>query len=108
MKNFDVGITDSNGARVVRVAGAVDLETSPRLWQQLQRALQLGGSVRVDLRDVDYIDSSGIAVLIQGLKHAGKRSVDYRLLEPSARVMAVLELAQLPKLFTIDRPGSEP
>lgn len=103
MRSFEVVVTQVGNDRTVRVSGEVDLETSPRLWQQLQAASQSGSSIRVDLSDVDYIDSSGIAVLVQGLKLAGQRSIDYRLHEPSARVMAVLELAQLPKLFHIER-----
>lgn len=108
MKSFEVVITRRDDVQNVHVAGEVDLETSPRLWQQLQSASQAGVGIRVDLSDVDYIDSSGIAVLVQGLKLAGKRSIDYRLVEPSARVMAVLELAQLQRLFNIERsePGS--
>jgi anti-sigma B factor antagonist len=105
-RGFDVAITERDGARVVRVSGEVDLDSSPRLWQELQRALHGTKCVKVDLGAVAYMDSSGVATLIQGLKHAGKRKVDFRLLDPSARVMAVLELAQLPKRFTIER--SEP
>jgi anti-sigma B factor antagonist len=105
---FAVAVSEQEGARVVRVSGDVDLDSSPRLWQELQRALQVARQVKVELRAVTYMDSSGIATLIQGLKHAGKRSIDFRLLDPSERVMAVLELAQLPKLFSIERSGPAP
>ena len=70
--SFEVASADEGGARVVRVAGEVDLDSSPRLWAELQQALQKGRLVKVQLRDVGYIDSSGVAVLIQGLKHASK------------------------------------
>ena len=94
--------TDEAGAVVLRVEGEVDLESSPTLWSELRGLLGRGGAVVVDLSAVDYIDSSGVAVLIQGLKHAGRTKVDFRLRRPSGRVTAVLELAQLTRLFEIE------
>ena len=58
--------------------------------------------LRVDLREVGYLDSSGISVLIQGLKLAQERSVGYVLLDPSPKVSAIIELSQLQDFFTIE------
>lgn len=101
--SIEVAVADEGGARIVKVSGDVDLDSSPQLWTKLQAALKNAPVVKVHLRDVAYIDSSGVAVLIQGLKHAQKNGADYRLVDPSQRVMGVLELAQLPKLFRIER-----
>ena len=98
-----VDVADEGGARVVRVSGEVDLDSSPELWARLQQELRGSAVVKVQLKDVAYIDSSGVAVLIQGLKHAAKNGAEFRLLDPSPRVMGVLELAQLPQLFHIER-----
>jgi anti-anti-sigma factor len=54
---------------------------------------------------ISGVDSSGIAILIQGLKLAQKEEVDYRLLDPSTQVRAVIELAQLQQLFTVETSG---
>ncbi len=105
--SIEVAVTDEGGARVVKVSGDVDLDSSPQLWSKLQAALKNAPLVKVHLADVAYIDSSGVAVLIQGLKHAAKSGADYRLLDPSPRVMGVLELAQLPQLFRIERSDPE-
>ena len=101
---MNVSIENEGGAHLVRVLGDVDLETSPKLWTQLQEQLRVGSKVVVELSGVTYIDSSGVAVLIQGLKHAQKRGVGYTLRAPSARVRSVLELAQLSRLFEIEDP----
>jgi len=95
-----VGVTRDGDAHVLIVSGDVDLETSPELWAQLRQELRRGPVV-VDLSAVSYIDSSGVAVLIQGLKLAQKNKEKFTLRHPSSRVMAVLDLAQLPKLFDI-------
>ena len=73
------------------------------LWGELHGALKSAKLVKVLLQDVGYMDSSGVAVLVKGHKHATKFGVDFRLLDPNPRVMTVLELAQLPKLFHIER-----
>jgi len=103
---FDVDVRGSGADRVVRVAGDIDLDSSPRLLPLLQESLRVAQTVKVDLAGVEYIDSSGVAVLIQGLKYAGKHGARFVLFDPSPRVMAVLELAQLPRLFDIERPDA--
>lgn len=100
-----IAVSELDGSQILAVAGEIDLDTSPDLWTELQLALKQSKPVMVDLQGVEYIDSSGVAVLIQGLKHASRTGTSYRLRDPSPRVMAVLELAQLPKLFDIERTG---
>ena len=91
-----------DGRQVVIVAGEVDMESSPRLLSAIHAGLQPGAPLYVDLADVSYIDSSGIAVLVQGLRAAGRRQQSFGLRRPSKKVLAVLRLAQLLELFGID------
>ncbi|MEM7202599.1 MAG: STAS domain-containing protein [Planctomycetota bacterium] len=103
---FDVSIErGTSGLAVVRVLGEVDLDTSPRLLGNLQDALRGGAGVVVDLAGVGYIDSSGVATLIQGLKLAGKTKARFALRDPSPRVRGVLELSRLTDLFEIEGAG---
>ncbi len=95
------------GEQRLVVRGDVDLDASPRLLQAIRGALRAGASVAVDLQGVRYIDSSGVAVLIQGLKQAGRQGARFVLRNPSARVDSVLELAQLQPLFVIERDGQK-
>ena len=57
--------------------------------------------ILVDLAQVTYIDSSGIASLIEGLQAARKQKNDLALVSVSQRARRVLELARLDKVFTI-------
>ena len=103
MSVFRTEVVADGDGQVVRVEGDVDLQTSPDLWQSIQQAFGRGASVRVDLRAVDYIDSSGVAILVKGLKYAGRTSAKFSLLAPSERVLAVLDLSQLTQVFSIER-----
>ena len=102
---FEVTTKSTGESTVLSVRGEVDLETSPQLWNEMESALERSRSLKVELKDVSYIDSSGIATLIKGLKHANQSEVSFVILDPSPRVVAVMELAQLHTLFSIERSG---
>ena len=107
-RKFEVSSRKENAAYIIAVSGDVDMESSPALRAEIQRALKTAKCVKLDLKAVSYLDSSGVAVLIQGLKWAQKIDVEYRLLDPSSQAKAVIELAQLQQLFTIDEsPGGD-
>lgn len=96
-------VQNGDGARIVKVGGTVDLESSPELQTVLQAALRGAPGLTIDLAEVSYIDSSGVATLIQALKRANQDGIELRLRDPAPRVLAVLEIAHLTRLFTIDR-----
>ncbi len=95
--------TESAGETVTVAAfGEVDLEVSPDFWTAIEGAIAITQRLRIRLADVSYIDSSGIATLVKALRHAQKYKVDFALIDPSDQVRAVIELAQLDRLFKIE------
>ena len=60
-----------------------------------------GKDVLVDLSAVDYIDSSGIASLVEALQLARDKGTDLLLVAVSQQAMRVLRLARLDKVFSI-------
>lgn len=99
---FEAKAHENGEATIVTVRGEVDMEVAPDLWEVIEEAIEEGRPIKVRLAEVTYMDSSGIATLIRGLKHAQIKRVRYALLDPSRRVRDVLELAQLDRLFTIE------
>ncbi|MEM7356956.1 MAG: STAS domain-containing protein [Acidobacteriota bacterium] len=102
---LETRISACGSYRMVSVRGRLVLDNAPELLAELRQALNRADTARlkIDLRDVEYIDSSGISVLIQGLKLAQQKSIDYVLLDPSPKVQAVLDLSQLDDFFTIEK-----
>jgi anti-sigma B factor antagonist len=87
----------------ISVQGEVDLYTSPELRTAIMKSVPAAGAgVEVELADVDYMDSSGVATLVEGFKSARENSKAFVLLRPSRSVMKVLELARLDAVFEID------
>lgn len=55
----------------------------------------------VDLSAVEYIDSSGVASLVEGFQFARSNNLEFGLIGVSEAAMSVLHLARLDKVFTI-------
>lgn len=89
------------GHTVVRLSGEVDLSWSATVRQAVLAALGNGGPVAVDLAAVRYIDSSGIAALVEGFQNARGRSQRFVLVAVSAPVHSVLKLARLDRVFEL-------
>jgi anti-sigma B factor antagonist len=87
---------------VLRVGGEVDVATAPRLREQL---IALVNDQRyhlvVDLSEVDFIDSTGLGVLIGALKRVRSRDGDLHLVCSDDRILRVFEITGLDQIFTI-------
>ncbi len=86
---------------VLELKGDVDLSCSPDARKQILQCLEAGRHLLVDLSAVTYIDSSGVASLVEGYQTAKKKSLRFGLVGVSSAAMAVLQLARLDKVFPI-------
>ena len=94
-------ITERDGTVIVGFSGDVDLQSSPEARKILLECVARKMPVLVDLSQVDYIDSSGIASLVESLQTARKGGSNLFLVSASEAALKVLELARLDKVFTI-------
>jgi len=94
-------VRDDGKAVVVSLSGEVDLESSPRLRELLLGLVRDGRDVLVDLSAVTYIDSSGVASLIEAFQLARRSGPAFALVAPSAAALRVLQLARLDRVFHI-------
>ncbi len=94
-------IREEQGNLVVELGGEIDLDRAPELRNLLLDCVGRGRDVLVDLSKVTYIDSSGIASLVEALQNAGKAGTRFALVAVSAEALRVFELARLDKVFAI-------
>lgn len=85
----------------IYVAGEVDLSNSAEVRKTILSALKTTAAVKVNLSQVEYIDSSGIAAMVEGLQFANSNGRTFCLTEPSKQVSSILELARLDQVFNI-------
>jgi len=90
-----------DGYALVRLSGEVDLSWSQAVRRAVLDALAGHAAVGVDLSAVSYIDSSGIAALVEGFQQARAHGGRFVLVAVSDAVRAVLELARLDRVFVL-------
>ena len=94
-------VQQESGYAIVRLTGDVDLSCSPDARKAILACLSQGQHTLVDLSGVSYIDSSGVASLVEGFQTARKKTLRFGLIGVSEAAMSVLELARLDKVFPI-------
>ena len=94
-------VKEERGSVVISFSGEVDLEHSPKAREILLDQVGRRRRVLVDLSGVDYIDSSGIASLVEAFQKAKKTGVGFALAAPNPAALRVLELARLDRVFRI-------
>ena len=101
---FDV-VTESrpDGIDVLAVRGELDLNTAPRLDEELQEALQGVSSLVVNLSDCEFIDSTGVALLVKTWQSLGDGSGPRRLVLccPNRQVRRLFEITGLEEQIAI-------
>ena len=83
------------------LADEIDLDKSPLVRENLKELMDKVKIVEVQLSKVKYIDSSGIAALVEGMQLAKSSSKEFYLTDVSNEVMKVIKLAHLDKFFQI-------
>ena len=101
MQQHGVDQSQSGPWSVLDVYGEVELSWSPDLRQEVLAVLANSSALAVRLARVTYIDSSGIAALVEGFQRARSHHQRFVLLSPSPPVRSVLESARLDRVFPI-------
>lgn len=91
---------DDEGS-ILRLRGCLNIDSSPALRDRFLAMLgaQSSEAVIVDLTDVSYIDSSGVATLIEGLKMARTRQTTLCLRGLQSRLLHLFQVTGLSTLF---------
>ncbi|MGR8920746.1 MAG: STAS domain-containing protein [Gammaproteobacteria bacterium] len=100
-------VNSQDGYDIVMLTGDVDLSCSPEARKAILACLSAGHDTLVDLSNVTYIDSSGVASLVEGFQTAKKSDLRFGLIGVSEAALSVLELARLDKVFPIHADLSE-
>lgn len=87
------------------VSGEVDVATVPELLAEAHRLLEADPPrLEVDLKEVTFIDSSGLGALVQIQKAADDKGISVVLTRSSGPTRRLLELTGLQHVFTIAPP----
>jgi anti-sigma B factor antagonist len=97
-----IDIVDYNGMKVICPSGEIDMHSSPELRKEIMACVgQRMSPLVVDLKDVTFIDSSGIATFVEGLKGAMSYGGKLKLLGLAPQIMEIFCFSKLDKVFEI-------
>jgi len=98
--NLTLATTDEDGIVVIAAHGEIDVSTAPELRQAIVEVASAGpGPLVIDLADVDFLDSTGLGVLVSGLKRFRTMGSDVILVVASNRILKVFEITGLTQVF---------
>jgi len=93
---------------VLAVKGEIDVYTAPRLREKLVDLVSQGHrQIVVDLDGVDFLDSTGLGVLVGGLKRLRSNGGDLSLVCTQARILKVFEITGMTTVFSISASVDE-
>lgn len=94
--------TPNDQTCLLELQGEVDVYTSPQLKQDIMRLAESGVKhVIINLSKVEYLDSTGLGVLIGGLKRLRESGGSLVLVGPGMRILRIFEITGLNKIFDI-------
>lgn len=97
-----IGRDERDGAIILTLEGDVDMSCSPALREAIRRAQDARPKrLVVDLSRVEYMDSSGLATLVEAMKVTRAQKAVLVLCNMNAKVRAIFEIARLHHYFTI-------
>lgn len=101
-RTLRVEIESVEGATVLTPIGDVDMSRAPAFREHVRQAM-LGRPDRlvIDMSAVEYMDSSGLATLVEAMRNSKGQTTELVLCGMQPKVLAVFEIARLDKFFQI-------
>lgn len=94
-------LTENGNCNLLSLSGEIDLHYSSDLRELILEACNKARPFHIDLKNVTYIDSSGIACFVEGYQLSKKNNIEFFLVNISPPVMKVIKLARLDSVFPI-------
>lgn len=92
-----------DGVAVLSVRGEIDGHTAPHLRESIKRACELGVPVALDMQQVTFMDSTGLAAVIAASGFTDGIFSSVKITRPSRQVRRLLEIAGLDEILLGDQ-----
>ena len=93
---------EEDGRAIVAVGGEIDVYTAPKLRDQITELVSNGSyKIVIDLEAVEFLDSTGLGVLVGGLKKVRAHDGSLELVCTQERLLKIFRITGLAKVFVI-------
>ena len=91
----------------IALEGRLDTTTSPELENELAQSIEGVESLVFDLRDLEYISSAGLRVLLSSQKKMSQREGEMKVRNVSENIMDIFDITGFTEVLTIEKAGAE-
>ena len=99
---------EADGKTIVAVGGEIDVYTAPKLRDKISELVAAGAyDIVVDMHEVEFLDSTGLGVLVGGLKKVRAHDGSLRLVCNQDRLLKIFRITGLAKVFVIHETADE-
>jgi anti-sigma B factor antagonist len=96
------------GSTIIEVGGEIDVYTAPKLRDKITELVGNGNyHLVVDMERVDFLDSTGLGVLVGGLKKVRAHDGSMQLICNQERLLKIFRITGLAKVFRIHASQAE-
>ena len=95
-------IKEEGNISTVFLNGEIDMDVADKAKTVISPLIEAGKEVHINLKDVSYMDSSGISVLIESHQKATELGTKVILKEISKSVLKVIMMAKLEQILNLD------
>jgi len=95
-------ISEEGNVATVHLDGEIDMDVTEKAKEVIMPLIEAGKEVHLNLKEVQYMDSSGISVLIESHQKAAELGTKVILKEISKSVLKVIMMAKLEQILIIE------
>ena len=95
-------ISENENISTVFLDGEIDMDVTEKAKEVIFPLVEAGKEVHINLKDVSYMDSSGISVLIESHQKALEKGTKVIVKEISKSVLKVIMMAKLEQILNLD------
>ena len=95
-------VTEENNISTVFLDGEIDMDVTEKAKEVIMPLIEAGKQVHINLNNVQYMDSSGISILIESHQKANELGTKVILKEISKSVLKVIMMAKLEQILNIE------
>ena len=95
-------ISEEGNVATVHLDGEIDMDVTEKAKEVILPLVEAGKEVHLDLKDVSYMDSSGISVLIESHQKALEKNTKVIIKEVSKSVLKVIMMAKLEQILNLE------
>ena len=95
-------VTEEGGISIVHLDGEIDMDVTEKAKEVIFPVIDSGKEVHLNLSQVQYMDSSGISVLIESHQRALEKSTKVIIKDVSKSVLKVIMMAKLEQILNLE------